>query len=133
MEAIGAAASIVTLFDLTKKIYEFWKAIDDAPAEIREITEDALGVKCITEQILIEYNKTSTHHPYITEALQQSESKMQRLLLFFQGHDIDSLSKKRRTWAAIKAAFKKDKIIKFRALLESLKASLILTQSLVSK
>jgi hypothetical protein len=88
MDAVGSASSIITLVDLAKKLYDFWKAVEDAPGEIREITENIITLKTIIEQVADAYNRSLAGVSSVSgleEVLRQSEAKIKELLGFFGG------------------------------------------------
>jgi serine phosphatase RsbU (regulator of sigma subunit) len=131
MDGVGATSSITSLVDLGKRLYDFWKAIEDAPGEIQEIKETVISLKSIIDEIANQYNGLLAPFRSIEQVLEQAKNKVQELLKYLETIDIGRSSVRRRKWASIKAALRQEKVAKFRAGMESTKASLILAQSLI--
>jgi DNA repair ATPase RecN len=94
MDVVGSASGTITLVDLAKKLYDFWEAIEDAPGEIREITENIITLKTIIERVADAYNRSLARVSSVEEVLRKSETKIKELLGFLEELEIGSL----RVW-----------------------------------
>jgi hypothetical protein len=92
-----------------------------------------ITLKIVIDQIAEVYDRLQAPVSGVGEILRQSEKKIQELLGILEELDIRSPSLRLRKWAAVKAALRKDKIAKFNASLEPIKASPLLAQSLLSR
>lgn len=128
MAALGAAASIVTLAQTAKDLYDLLKSIDGAPTYILDIAEDVRVLQNITEQIEYDDHASSTQLASAVEAMALCKLKMQKLELLLADLGLHTSSKRQRTWGSIKTVRSKEKIEALRSSVESAKTTLGLAQ-----
>ncbi|KAI9717675.1 MAG: hypothetical protein M1812_004620 [Candelaria pacifica] len=139
MEAVGAAASIITLVKTTRALLNICSAIDDAPAQVADIIEDLH----LLQEIINEINAASSSSPSLStsgtpqtvvlKSVEQCNSKLLKLSTLLHGFDLSASSRRRRTWASVKAVLRQDKIERLQRALEAAKISLIPARQLLAE
>lgn len=133
MAAVGEVASILTIAQSAKQLYDFMKSVEDAPKSILDTVEDLRVLQIIIEQIEYDKNASPTQLASAVEILAHCKRKMQIMELLLGDLGLKSCSKRRRTWASIKAVLRKEEIEAFRSSLESAKATLILARGVFTE
>ncbi|KAI4134868.1 MAG: hypothetical protein LQ347_001170 [Umbilicaria vellea] len=133
MAAVGEFASILTIAQSAKQLYDFVKSVEDAPKSILEILEDLRVFQTIIEQIEYDKDASPTQLASAVKILALCKLKMQEMELLLEDLGLESCSKRRRTWASIKAVLRKEKIEAFRSSLESAKATLLLARGVFTE
>ncbi|KAI9877747.1 MAG: hypothetical protein M1830_002943 [Pleopsidium flavum] len=134
MDGLSAAASCIAVGSLsiqlaenTKRLYDFWSSVQDAPKEIQAIIRDLKILLSVLQDIEIE---EQTHGPstssLINDALESCLEKVVALKNFVNQFESGyaSGSRTRRKWSSIKAAFQKDRVEKFRSSINETKFTL---------
>lgn len=124
MDGLSAAASGIAVASFTiqlaesvKKLYDFWESVKNAPKHFCAIQTDLGLLSTILEKIDREENLSD---PYLRNVLKNCEGKVE--LLVKTVSDIvpgfKAESRRTRTWASLKAAFKKEKVRELKSCLE---------------
>ncbi|KAI9876025.1 MAG: hypothetical protein M1830_007522 [Pleopsidium flavum] len=134
MDGLSAAASCIAVGSLsiqlaenTKRLYDFWSSVQDAPKEIQAILRDLKILLSVLQNIQVE---EQTHGPstssVINNALESCLEKVVALKSFISQFESGyaSGSRTRRKWSSIKAAFQKDRVEKFRSSINETKLNL---------
>ncbi|KAI9697800.1 MAG: hypothetical protein M1836_004476 [Candelina mexicana] len=139
MEPVGFSASIITLVKTTGALLNICTAIDDAPAQVSDIIEDLQLLQEIIHQIQHAQLSSSSLSPspssppaVVLKSVEQCNAKLLKLSTLLDGFDLSATSRRRRTWAAVKATIRKDKIESLRGALEAAKISLITARQLLA-
>ncbi|MCJ1235045.1 hypothetical protein MMC14_003009 [Varicellaria rhodocarpa] len=139
MEGLSTASGVIAVLSLTvqlansvKELYEFWSSIQEAPAEVRDIVANLKLLSCVLENI-IEFEAGQNYintDDTLKDVLESCGLKVRRFTDLVSSFEKGFVSKKRtiRTWAALKAVLKAEKVKQFRTALEELKMTLLLAQ-----
>ena len=126
LSTASAAFSItVQLAQTVKKLCEFWASVKDTPQQTIELVADLH----VFADLLDEIARDNEH--VNCQALESCLLKVKKISSITRDCEAvftESHSRSIRTWAAIKAALKQDRIIKFQKILEETKPTLILSQ-----
>lgn len=133
MAAIGEAASILTIAQSAKQLYDFMKSIEDAPTYILDIVEDARVLRTIVEQIGYDEDASQMQLASAVDVLALCKLKMQKIELLLEDLGLQTLSKKRRRWGSIKAVLHKEEIEALRKSLESAKSTLVMARAVFAE
>ncbi|KAE8446656.1 hypothetical protein EG329_011699 [Mollisiaceae sp. DMI_Dod_QoI] len=140
MDGLSGAASVIAvvsfaiqLAESTKKLYDFWKSVDDAPDSVREIVADLKLLSTTLTEIAIHEQKYGNNGS-ITDILESSTEQVQTMLRMITKleHGLQSKSIRKRKWSAIKAVFGEEKIAKFQQRLLNTKTTLLLARQTLS-
>ena len=136
MEGLSAAASgiavvsvAIQLAESFKKLSDFWKAIKEAPEDIRAISVDLELLSSVLIQIAYETQHVEPDMTLIA-ALNGCCVKVKTLTTLLNGIEpgFASTSSRVRKWTAFKAVLKHGELMKFQEALERLKSTLLLVQ-----
>ena len=134
MEGLSAAASVIAVTSLalhlaesTKKLFEFWDSIQNAPEEVNDIKLELESLKNVLEQI----GHEAQHQPpnrLVEPALRLCSRKINtiRSLTIDIESGFTSSNICTRKWSALRAVWSRKKLEKVQSSLERLKATLIL-------
>ena len=124
----GIFALAVQLGDSIKKLNEFWNNYKDSPEDMRRTTEDLEILKLVIEDISENYNSQQylsiRTKKVVEKAIQYCEAGAKNLKAIVE--DFERLSMVGKKRAALRAAFKKGELDKFRGQLEGAKLNLML-------
>jgi len=142
MEVLGGVSSAfavvslaIELGDKVKMLYDFWGSIQDAPREIRAISQDLKIISDVLDDIRQE-SEIKSARPYSRAidaslaALEQCEESIEPLQKLVEKLERGLTPEKQRSrkWSAFKAAWKGDRIQKFQDSLQNMKLSLMLAR-----
>ncbi|KAL9116372.1 MAG: hypothetical protein Q9187_007104 [Circinaria calcarea] len=136
MDGLSAAASTMATVSLalqlansTKKLYEFWNSIKDAPEDIHGISTDLEFLSSILQQIGLEA-QYQPPDPGTQAALRFCFEKINAIgsLITDIEPDFASMSLRKRKWSAIKAVFRAKNYQKCQESLDRMKVTLLLAQ-----
>ncbi|KAI9769317.1 MAG: hypothetical protein M1835_006722 [Candelina submexicana] len=139
MEPVGFAASIITLVKTTGALLNICTAIDDAPAQVSDIIGDLQLLQEIISQIQDAQLSSSSllpspsSPPAVVLKSVKCNAKLLKLSTLLDGFDLSASSRRRRTWAAVKATIRKDKIESLQRALEAAKIFLITARQLLDR
>ncbi len=92
MDGLSGAASVIAvvsfaiqLAESTKKLYDFWKSVDDAPDSVREIVADLKLLSTTLTEIAIHEQKYGNNGS-ITDILESSMSQSARGICGYVGN-----------------------------------------------
>ena len=136
MDGLSAAASTIAvvslapqLADNSKKLYEFWNSIKDAPEDVRNISADLELLSSILHQIGLEaqYQRPD---PATQAALRFCFEKINAIgsLVTDIEPDFVSTSLRKRKWSAVRAVFRQKNYQKCQDALDRMKGTLLLAQ-----
>jgi hypothetical protein len=119
----------IQLAENLKMLYDFWRSIKEAPESIRALANDLSLLSSVLVEIAAhgqQYGQSET----TTNILESCTNQVKAMVAI-----LDKLEKGWassdpcvRKWSAVKAAFKEEKLAKFRILLEQTKSTLILAR-----
>ena len=136
MDPISAGASVIAFVSLaiqlaesTTKLYHFWGSIKDAPNSIKALTDDLRLVSTVLEEIQSDAKHCNPDETCL-KALQNAQALVARLNALAEDLAPGFASPKLhlRTFTALKALGRNEKIQKFRASLSDMKSTLTLIQ-----
>jgi hypothetical protein len=140
MEVLSAASNVIAiaslalqLGDTTRKLCNFWKAVEGAPREIEQIVSDLSIISSLADIIRQEAESPKPHTQLIDinlKALGQclgSMTDLQNLILKYQS-GISSSSRRAKTWSACKMSWNGEKIGSFRQTVQDAKFTLMLAR-----
>lgn len=122
MEAISAAASVLTILQLVssfQRLYEFWVSVQDASDEIQSIVIDLK----LLGNALTEIAGEAQHAGVSVTLVEALNSIVNEVEPGFASASITT-----RRWAAFKSVARGARIKKFMGTSESLKSTLVLVQ-----
>ena len=134
MDGLSAAASVIAVTSLalqlaqsTKKLFEFWDSIQNAPEEVNDIKLELESLRNVLEQI----GHEAQHQPpnrLVEPALRLCSRKMNTVRSLSTDIESGFTSSKicTRKWSALRAVWSRKKLEKVQNSLERLKATLIL-------
>ena len=134
MEGLSAAASVIAVTSLafqlaesTKKLFEFWDSIQNAPEEVNDIKLELESLKHVLEQI----GHEAQHQPpnQLVEPALRLCSKKIIIVKSLTGKIESGLNSSKistRKWSAVRAVWSCKRLEKIQSSLERLKATLIL-------
>ena len=134
MDGLSAAASVIAVTSLafklaesTKKLFEFWDSIQNAPEEVNDIKSDLESLRNVLEQIGHEAQHQPPDH-LIESALRLCTRKVNTIKSLTGDIESGFTSSKMctRKWSALRAVWSRKKLEKVQSSLERLKATLIL-------
>ena len=139
MEGLSTASGVIAVLSLTiqlaksiKELYEFWGSIEEAPGEVRDIVANLKLLSSVLDNI-IQFEAGTNHviaDDTLKDVLESCVLRVKRFTDLVSPFERGFVSKKRaiRTWAALKAVLKAEKVKQFRTALEELKTTLLLAQ-----
>lgn len=140
MEVVASAASVTALIGIAgqsaKVLWEFWTAFTDCPADIRSFSRDLEVLNEVLEGIRRDLNQSpglnqvSLVHRSLEDCICFLQ-ELEKLVKPFQSTIPTTRTK--RTWSSIKAAFREDRVIRFRRNLEATKCTLLLATTNLNK
>lgn len=134
MDGLSAAASVIAVTSLafhlaesTKKAFDFWDSVQQAPEEIEDIKLGLKSLENVLERIGNEadlYGSNST----TLSTLQLCSTKINAVTSLTSGLEakLASMKTRERKWGAVKVALKQAKIKQLQRSLDGLKATLTL-------
>ena len=134
MDGLSAAASVIAVTSLafklaesTKKLFEFWDSIQNAPEEVNDIKLELESLRNVLEQI----GHEAQHQPptrLVEPALRLCSRKINTVKSLTSDIESGFTSSRicTRKWSALQAVLSRKKIEKVQSSLERLKATLIL-------
>ena len=134
MEGLSAAASVIAVTSLalhlaesTKKLFEFWDSIQNAPDEVNDIKLELESLRNVLEQI----GHEAQHQPpnrLVEPVLRLCSRKINTVRSLTTDIESGFTSSKicTRKWSALRAVWSRKKLEKVQSSLERLKATLIL-------
>ena len=134
MDGLSAAASVIAVTSLafnlaesTKKLFEFWDSIQNAPEEVNDITSDLESLRNLLEQIGHEAQHQPPNH-LIESALRLCSRKIDTVRSLTADIESGFTSSRiyTRKWSALQAVLSRKKLEKVQSSLERMKATLIL-------
>lgn len=137
MDAAASTIAIVSLAlqlaNSTKKLYEFWNSIKDAPDDIRGISTDLEFLSSILQQIGLEAQYQAQYQPPdpgTQTALRFCVEKINAIgsLITDIEPDFASTSLRKRKWSAVKAVVRQKDYQKCQESLNRMKTTLLLVQ-----
>jgi hypothetical protein len=162
MDGISGASSVLAVVSLAiqlaesaKKLYDFWKSVDEAPASIQRIVADLKLVSSVLTEIA-QHEQRYGQDGSIVDVLASCMYSPRRIIVFEKTfakcfcpgmqeirmmntmtaklqHGLQSRTLHKRKWSAIKAVLKEDEIAKFQFRLMDAKTNLILVRQTLSK
>ena len=137
MDGLSAAASVIAVSSLafqlaenTKRMFDFWNSIQDAPEEINEIKMELEFLVTVLEHIGQEaqlYRSSSLPLSALTQCSRKVNAIQSLTSSFEAGLACSRL--RTRKFTALRAVFKREKLEKMLRSLERLKATLMLILS----
>jgi hypothetical protein len=136
MDPISASANVIAFVSLaiqlaqsTKQLYDFWASIKDAPKSIRMLTDDLRLVDAVLKEIESE-GRLADPDATCLKALQSCQALVANLNSLANDLAPGFSSSKRhfRTYTALRAVGRSEKIQKFRSSLADMKSTLTLIQ-----
>lgn len=142
MEALGGAASVISVASLAiqvceelKKVHDFWQSVKEAPDDVARIsTEINLCITWVTI-IATNYQRQGFNHGSLNEVAATDTLKLclkAALDMNDEFKDLESRFSKGllcRKWASVKFVFRKDKTEKVMIRVERMKTLLIIVQT----
>ena len=134
MDGLSAAASVIAVTSLalqlaesTKKLFEFWDSIQNAPEEVNDIKLELESLRNVLEQI----GHEAQHQPpnrLVEPALRLCSRKINTVRSLTTDIESGFTSSKTSTrkWSALRAVWSRKRLEKVQSSLERLKATLIL-------
>lgn len=137
MDGLSGAASVIAvasiavqLADSVKKLYDFWDSVKHGPQVVQTIKKDLRTLEAVLDEVAFEdhqglYSTRATRLALETcrahvESLENIVSPLQ-LNLTLGG-------RRSRHWVGLKAAFREDRMTKFRHTLQEAKVTLVLAR-----
>lgn len=135
--AVFANASIaLQLADAALKLYNFWKAVRDAPKSMRDLVQNLRVLEGVLKAIHTEEKMLPGPHEALPtyEPLLECRRYFDELRALAERLQIDiSRGKMQRTWKSLKVVFEKSHIDEFKSNLESMKSTLILARQTLAR
>ena len=142
MEALGSAASVITVASLAiqvceelQKVHEFWQSVKEAPDDIAHVSTEINLFLTWLAIIANNYQRQGLNHRSPNEVAATDTLK----LCLATVHDMNEVVKDvesgfsrgslARRWASVKFVFRKDKREKVMAQIERMKSLLIIVQT----
>lgn len=138
MDGLSVAANVITVASIAvqlsesiKKLSEFWISIKSAPDDIHAIITDLHILSRILNRIAFEGQRLRQDLSMIA-ALNSCSYMIKKLKVIVDDLEkgLKSTSSAIRTWSALKASFKSDRLKKFQDYLEGTKSTLLLIQNI---
>lgn len=127
MDAVGFAASILTIVGLVNKVHETISSILDAPHTIQRGCEEVRNLAIALQVLGNSRGAYQTQLKVLLNDCKNEASSLKELVESFQLHGSPQPRRAiRSTWGSIKAVIKKDKIQDLQSSLGRAKASLTL-------
>ena len=136
MDGLSVAASGLAVVSITvqlaesvKKICDFWKSIEEAPEEIRELASESDLLLSVLGQVASEAQHVDPDAAFIA-AMESCSIKVKHLCTLIRKLEPGFSSSSSRTlrWTAMKAVLKMGEVKKFKKGLESAKLTLVMAQ-----
>ena len=134
MDGLSTAASVIAVTSLafqlaesTKKLFEFWDSIQNAPEEVNDIKLELESLRNVLEQIGCEAQHQQPNR-LVELALRLCSRKINNVTSLTADIESGFTSSRicTRKWSALRAVLSRKKLEKVQSSLERLKATLIL-------
>ena len=134
MDGVSAASSVIAVVSVSaqlikgiKELYNFWKSIEEAPENVRNIVENLTFLSHVLDDIDFKVEQNASVKALL-EACVLTVKRLKTLNEFFER---GFASKKRviRKWTALKSVFNAERVRRFQEILSELKITLLLAQN----
>ena len=136
MDGLSAAASVMAVMLLafqlahsTKKLFDFWESIQDAPEDVRNVKSDLELLTKVLEHIAREAQQQSSD-PMMESALRLCSDKIDTIMSLTLDLEPDFAFRKFviRKWGAFLLVLRREKVKHLRKSLDRMKETLMMVQ-----